>query len=394
MLLRPAPFSRLKRLSSATSTAALDCKTPRLSLPYGPARAYFAAPTRVAYSARSPDLQRTILSSPGMSNKSSEDPAVRITRWGLYSNAGMVVVKGVGGYMLNSQSLIADAGHSVADLAADFLTLGTVSYAARAVTTNFPNGYGKVETLGSLGVGGFLLIGGVGIGWSSGVSIANDLFGMHLESGHHDSVDPNALWLCLASLAIKEWLYRATMKIAIQQRSELLKANAYHHRMDSLSSLVATFAIGGVWLGGWTWLDPVGGLLVALTILNAAWQTARGALAELADESIDSTTRAKLTTSLEDCVSTLDLKAVKSVLGVQGHKSGPNYLLNVALAVDASLPIKSGNEIERMVEKYMTENVDGVKRCDVRLLDSTADNTVWTKLDKTIVEEHGHHHHH
>lgn len=49
-----------------------------------------------------------------MQNKSSEDPAVRITRWGLYSNAAMVVVKGAGGYFLNSQSLIADAGHSVA----------------------------------------------------------------------------------------------------------------------------------------------------------------------------------------------------------------------------------------------------------------------------------------
>ena len=61
---------------------------------------------------------------------------------------------------------------------------------------------------------------------------------MHLESASHEALDPNALWLCLASLAVKEWLYRATMKIAIEQRSELLKANAYHHRMDSLSSLV------------------------------------------------------------------------------------------------------------------------------------------------------------
>lgn len=250
-----------------------------------------------------------------------------------------------------------------------------------------------METLGSLGVAGFLLAGGIGIGWSSGASVLNDLFGLHI-SAHHDAVDPNALWLCLASLAVKEWLYRATMKIAIEQRSELLKANAYHHRMDSLSSLVATFAIAGVWLGGWTWLDPVGGLLVALTILNAAWQTARGALTELADESIDSTTRARLTTSLEDCVSTLDLKAVKHVLGVQGQKSGPNYLIKVALAVDSNLPVKSGNEIEDMVEKYMIEHVDGVKRCDVKLLDSMGDHTVWTSLDKTIVEEQGHHHHH
>lgn len=54
------------------------------------------------------------MASPGLNNSPDEDPAVRITRWGLYSNAAMVVVKGAGGYLLNSQSLIADAGHSVA----------------------------------------------------------------------------------------------------------------------------------------------------------------------------------------------------------------------------------------------------------------------------------------
>ncbi|ORY79417.1 cation efflux protein [Protomyces lactucae-debilis] len=329
------------------------------------------------------------------SNNSKDDPAVRITRWGLYSNAGMVVVKGVGGYMLNSQSLIADAGHSVADLAADFLTLGTVSYAAQAVTQAYPNGYGKVETLGSLGVAGFLLVGGLGIGWSSAAHVLNDLFGTHIDAHSHTAVDPNALWLCLASLAVKEWLYRATMKIAIEQRSELLKANAYHHRMDSLSSLVATVAIGGVWLCGWTWLDPVGGLLVALTILNAAWQTARGALTELADESIDSTTRAKLTTAAEESVEALGIAAVKQVLGVQGHKSGPNYVIQVAMAVEGSLPVKSCNEIEELVGKYMIEHVDGVKRVDVRLLDAKKEHVAWTSLDKTIVEDahHGHHHH-
>ena len=279
-----------------------------------------------------------------------------------------------------------------ADLAADFLTLGTVSYAAQAVTAQYPNGYGKIETLGSLGVAGFLLVGGLGIGWSSGVSIMNDLFGWHIESSDHGPLDPNALWLCLASLAVKEWLYRATMKIAIEQRSELLKANAYHHRMDSLSSLVATFAIGGVWLGGWTWLDPVGGLLVALTILNAAWQTAKGALTELADESIDSTTRAHMTTSLEKAVEALSLKQVKQVLGVKGIKSGPNYLLVCAVEVDGSLPVRSGNEIQDMMSEYMLKHVDGVKRCDVRLLDETRNHAEWLNLDKTIVEGHGHHH--
>lgn len=235
-------------------------------------------------------------------------------------------------------------------------------------------------------------MGGLGIGWSSGAAVLNDLFGMHIESASHEPVDPNALWLCLASLAVKEWLYRATMKIAIEQRSELLKANAYHHRMDSLSSLVATFAIGGVWLGGWTWLDPVGGLLVALTILNAAWQTAKGALTELADEAIDSTTRSRLTTTLEAAVSELSLKHIKQVLGVQGLKSGPNYLIECAVSVEDSLPVKSCNEMHDLLSGYMIQHFDGVKRCNVKFLDSTQDSTPWTSLDKTIVEEHGHHH--
>lgn len=59
------------------------------------------------------------MATPGLNR--GEDPAVRITRWGLYSNAGMVVVKGVGGYLLNSQSLIADAGHSVAGMSLLFV---------------------------------------------------------------------------------------------------------------------------------------------------------------------------------------------------------------------------------------------------------------------------------
>lgn len=333
------------------------------------------------------------MSSPGVRNSSKEDDAVRITRWGLYSNAGMVVVKGVGGYFLNSQSLIADAGHSVADLAADFLTLGTVSYAAQAVTVNYPNGYGKIETLGSLGVAGFLLVGGFGIGWASGVQVLNDLFGLHLEGAAHEAVDPNALWLCIASLAVKEWLYRATMKIAIEQRSELLKANAYHHRMDSLSSLVATFAIGGVWLGGWTWLDPVGGLLVAMTILNAAWQTAKGALTELADESIDSTTRAQMTTSLESAVQELSISQIRQVLGVQGTKSGPNFLLECAVTVDPTLPCHSINEVQSLLSGHMIRHIDGVKRCEIKVLAHGGEYPEWTELDKTIIpDQHGHHH--
>src|SRR6187402_323877 len=95
-----------------------------------------------------------------LTSTNKKDAGVRITRIGLYSNLGMAVAKGVGGYMFNSQSMIADAWHSLTDLASDILTLATVSWSLKPPTAMFPTGFGKVESLGSLGVSGMLLFGG------------------------------------------------------------------------------------------------------------------------------------------------------------------------------------------------------------------------------------------
>ncbi len=92
---------------------------------------------------------------------------MRITRIGLYSNLGMAFTKGAGGYFFNSQAMIADAWHSMTDLASDVLTLATLSWSLKPPTDNFPAGFGKIESLGSLGVSGMLLGGGMFMGWSS-----------------------------------------------------------------------------------------------------------------------------------------------------------------------------------------------------------------------------------
>lgn len=161
-----------------------------------------------------------------LTSANKNDPGVRITRIGLLSNLGMAIAKFIGGWAFNSKSMTADAWHSIADLASDILTLATVSWSLKPPTDRFPMGFGKVESLGSLGVSGMLLVGGFYMGWESAISLyghfnpegAHNLF-EHVGHAHGHSHNPadlgipniHAVWLAAGTILIKEWLYQASM---------------------------------------------------------------------------------------------------------------------------------------------------------------------------------------
>lgn len=155
-----------------------------------------------------------------LTSQNKNDAGVRITRIGLYSNLGMAIAKFIGGYMFNSQAMIADAWHSMTDLASDILTLATVSFSLRPPSDTYPTGFGKVESLGSLGVSGMLLAGGVFMGMSSLESLYGHFFLdpaaaealLHHGHGHSHGAGPSlhAAWLALGTVLIKEWLYHAS----------------------------------------------------------------------------------------------------------------------------------------------------------------------------------------
>ena len=111
------------------------------------------------------------------------------------------------------------------------MTLATVSWSMKPPSDRFPNGFGKIESLGSLGVSGLLLGGGVMMGWSALMVLLQlifpgfaelatewNLLGHDHGHGHghshsHTDLGPNlnAAWLAAGSIAVKEWLYRASM---------------------------------------------------------------------------------------------------------------------------------------------------------------------------------------
>lgn len=155
--------------------------------------------------------------------------------------------------------MTADAVHSLTDLISDFTTLATISYSIKPATARFPMGYGKIESLGALAVSGILLSGGIMIGLQAVLALSQQFFpdiaeflsqfGL-FEHGHDHGhgVDAaalgpniNAAWLAAGSIALKEWLYRATMKIAIAKRSSVLASNAYHRKCHTGACCPRTF---------------------------------------------------------------------------------------------------------------------------------------------------------
>lgn len=170
-----------------------------------------------------------------LTSKNKADPGVRITRIGLISNLGMAVAKFAGGYAFNSKAMTADAWHSITDLASDVLTLATVTWSLKPPTDRFPMGFGKVESLGSLGVSGMLLAGGLYMGWDSGISLYGHFYpdsahGImeHVGHGHGHShshgaaalgiPSMHAAWLAAGTILIKEWLYHASKYSCLRNR--------------------------------------------------------------------------------------------------------------------------------------------------------------------------------
>ncbi|KAK4123669.1 hypothetical protein N657DRAFT_656066 [Parathielavia appendiculata] len=329
-----------------------------------------------------------------LTSTNKKDAGVRITRIGLYSNLGMAIVKGAGGYAFNSQSMVADAWHSLTDLASDVLTLATVSWSLRPPTAAFPQGFGKVESLGSLGVSSMLLFGGLFMCMSSCESLYAHFF-LDAEAarqvlehahghGHHHhghghghgvggAPSLHAAWLAAGTVAVKEWLYHATMKIARERKSSVLASNAVHHRVDSLTGIVALLAIlGANLLKDATWLDPVGGLFISLLVIRAGFSNTLSALYELADRSIDKEVSESVSKQVVKSLEDVALGHEVELRDVTGVKSGQNYLVDLELAVPSAWTVEEVHEVEDAVRTRVGGKVRGVRRVRVRFVPKTA----------------------
>ena len=178
------------------------------------------------------------------------------------------------GLVAHSQSLIADAMHTLSDIVADAFVLFANRKGAEAADADHPYGHGRYETAASLVLG--LLLAGTGAG------ILITAAGRLQDIGSAPPVGVAAMWAALFTLAAKEGLFRYMLATAERLRSPMLVANAWHARAEALSSLVVAAGIGGALLG-FNFADAVAAIIVGGMIVKAGLKFTWDAIRELID---------------------------------------------------------------------------------------------------------------
>ena len=207
----------------------------------------------------------------------------RITLAGSIVNIVLLVFKFIAGILGHSAAMIADAIHSLSDFLTDIIVIVFVRLSSKPADHDHDYGHGKYETLATSVIGMALAVVAVMLGWDGIEKIIYVMQGNQLES-------PGiiALWAAILSIVLKEWIFRATRKVAKEENSKALEANAWHHRSDALSSIGTAVGIGSaVMLGNnWAILDPIAAIVVCILIIVTAFKIIRQASGELLEESL------------------------------------------------------------------------------------------------------------
>jgi cation diffusion facilitator family transporter len=272
-----------------------------------------------------------------------------ITLAGMVINILLAALKFALGVWGRSQAVIADAIHSLSDMVTDLLVLVSLKFRATPADNDHPYGHHRIETIISVIISVILATAGIGIGWS-----AINRLGQPVE---HPPLFV-ALIGPLASIILKEMLFRRTRSIGKEIHSSALIANAWHHRSDAFSSIPTLIAVAIASTNpAWAFLDPVGALIVALLILKAVWDIASPALAELTERGADSEDVKKIAQLVQT------VQGVHSVHRIRTRQMGTGWFVDLHVLVDGDLTVRHGHDIATQVQECLFE--DGPAIADV-----------------------------
>ena len=278
------------------------------------------------------------------SEKSSK--AKTVTLYGFLLNIVLTVSKVSVGLITGSYALLIDGIHSFSDLATDLMVYLMSHIAHEDADAEHPYGHGRFENFGTLLLGSFLIAVAGGIGYA-GVD--------RLISGAHQPIiGTAALVIAFFSIAINEWIYRFTLKVGNEIDSELLIANAWHSRSDSLSSMVVVVGIAGTMLGV-LWLDTAAAILVALMIgkmgFSLAWSNAK--------QLVDTALPKEEVERFYDCAQSID--GVQSIHSLRTRKSGSSVFIDIHIQVDVRASVSEGHQIGQWVTLKLLQEFPAVE---------------------------------
>lgn len=284
---------------------------------------------------------------------SKADKAEKTVYFSILGSLGLALIKWFAGFFGNSFALIADAIESTTDIFSSILVLLGIKYSKRPADETHPYGHGRIEPLITFIVVLFLVISATVIAHQSVIN---------LRTPH----EPPAAWTLIVLGGIilwKETSYQIVNRRAKALNSSSLKADAWHHRSDALTSIAAFVGVSiAIWLGeGYEYADDWAALLAAGFILYNCYRIFRPALGEIMDENIfeDLVNQVKDMSLLVDGVLATDKCFVRKV--------GMFYIVDLHAVVDSSLTVKEGHDIAHALKDYLMTNMSDISNVFVHI---------------------------
>lgn len=280
------------------------------------------------------------------------EEADKVTIQSILWNIFLTIIKIFAGIFGKSSAMISDGLHSASDIISSVGVLIGNKIAKTPNDKEHNYGHEKAETLVSFLLSILLIIVSLKIGWGALQSLFN-----------LDSVQvPTALPLIVSiiSIGIKEYQYRITIRIANKINSPSLKADAWHHRSDALSSIAAFIGIGGAMLG-FKALDPIASIVVALFVAKVGFDILKDSTNELMDYSIDDEQEEQIRKIAKKIDGVINLGELRT------RKHGAMAYVDLTICVNKDLTVLEGHELAHKIEKYIINEMKFVKGITVHV---------------------------
>ena len=275
-----------------------------------------------------------------------EKEIYKVTLVGSAGNAALLTFKFIAGVLGNSSAMIADAVHSLSDFVTDILVLVFVNVSAKPQDQSHDYGHGKFETIASFLIGLALVAAATGIVVAGIMKLMAWLNGEQLEA-------PGwiALWAALLSITIKELLYQYTARRGRELDSQVMIANAWHHRSDALSSIGAALGIGlAIWLGQrWNVLDPLASIVVGLMLVRVAYVLLKTSINELTESSLSAETEQEIIQIIQS------FDDVQHPHNLRTRRIGNRIAIEAHVRMDGQLSLNAVHERATTIERKLNE---------------------------------------
>jgi cation diffusion facilitator family transporter len=268
-----------------------------------------------------------------------EEKAIKATYFSIFGNIALAIIKWLAGFFGNSYALIADAIESTTDIFSSFLVLLGLKYASRPADKNHPYGHGKIEPLITFLIVGFLIISATLIAYES------------IEKIRTPHELPRTWTLIVLGVIIiwKEISYQIVIKRSLETNSSSLKADAWHHRSDAITSVSAFIGISiALLLGkGYESADDWAALFASGFIFYNCYLIVRPALGEIMDENL-----------YDDVIDTIREKSleVEGVIDTEKcfvRKAGMKYHVDLHIEVDANMTVRDSHKVAHNLKDYL-----------------------------------------